>query len=107
MTDQEQTKLDKLPPLQRSVTAILMALLNQHSAPDATDKSLNPRLGVDACLMVVAALIEVDSRNQTQHALDASTEGAAGTLRTMVQGLRGDFQKTGKHGLEQMGLARR
>lgn len=103
MSPEDRERFEKLEPGHQSAIIILQALLEHHTPPGSSSKNLNPKVAVEACMMVAAALIEIGPDAETTKGLRENLTWASDLMKTLAKSFRRDFEDTGRRGLEQLG----
>lgn len=103
MSPDDDAKLRKLDPVHQNAIVILQAMLDHQSKGDPRGQHVDPVVSAEACLMVAAALIEINPGTQTTRDLRVTIDQAAEGLRRTAKKMRAEYEVDGKHGLELLG----
>lgn len=103
MNPDDNPLLRKLDPVHQNALVIMQALLDHQSKGDPRGQSIDPVTSMHSCLMVAAALIEINGATETTRGFRGVLDEACEGLRRTARKMRAEFGETGRHGLELLG----
>ena len=103
MSVEDEGRLRGLDPVHQNALVVLQALLDHQSKGDPRGQNIDPVTSMQSCLIVAAALIEINGAAETTRGFREALDDASEALRRTARKMRADFAETGKHGLELLG----